>query len=114
GSAPSTLPSQSLSLPSHTSRPSKLQRYSQPSAGSPLASLNPVRQGPRAQLPPVHRAMALAYWQRLLQPPQKRGSLALSKPSSAIPSQSLSASSHTSVLGVTTPSQASLPPWQAQ
>lgn len=64
---------------------------SHPFAGFPSQSAKPGSQAPRAQVPALHSASALAYWQRTPHPPQLLTSLALvavSQPFDAMPSQS--------------------------
>src|SRR6185436_4893577 len=90
GSSVSTLPSQSLSLPSHTSGPSGVQAYSQPLPTCPSRSTKPVLQNFTLHTPPVQPGTALGTAQAFVHEPHQRGSFCRSKPSSALPSQLLS------------------------
>ena len=92
----SVVPSQSLSRPSHTSGPDAVHSYSQPLAGSRSRSTAPARHAPIRQTPATQAASARSKTHALPQRPQLMALVVRSKPSSVLPSQSLSRPSQTS------------------
>src|SRR5688500_4798254 len=105
-------PSQSSSRPLQTSAPAKLHAYSQPLEGLPSRLKNPGRHIPSVQTLALQIAVAFGNVQTRPHIPQLLGSLESMKPSSVIPSQSLSRESHTSVAGPVEPVQTRVPPRQ--